>query len=153
MPRVREAKAKRPLVSLSWGSLPCGYYRHPSSAAWIPAPSGCRLRGSPGMLCHPRKSIVFLVPEFFRGPPKIAPIAPTDRGVWAESMPKIPLMGRRLFSFFGRPECGPLILEYVHLSVDGTLVPMPIGHRISATDTRKNHTFCQKMPLRAPDIN
>ena len=24
--------------------MPCGYYRHPSSAACFPAPSGCRLR-------------------------------------------------------------------------------------------------------------
>ena len=30
------------------------YYRHPSSAAWIPAPSGCRLRRSPGIPGHGR---------------------------------------------------------------------------------------------------
>ena len=29
--------------------MPCVYYRHPSSAAWIPAPSGCRLRRSVGL--------------------------------------------------------------------------------------------------------
>ena len=28
--------------------MPCGYYRHPSSAACFPAPSGCRLRGKAG---------------------------------------------------------------------------------------------------------
>ena len=29
--------------------MPCGYYRHPSSAACFPAPSGCRLRRLPGL--------------------------------------------------------------------------------------------------------
>ena len=28
--------------------MPCGYYRHPSSAACFPAPSGCRSRGKSG---------------------------------------------------------------------------------------------------------
>ena len=36
-----------------WGSLPCVYYRHPSSAAWIPAPSGGRLRRSVGLASGP----------------------------------------------------------------------------------------------------
>ena len=36
-----------------WGSLPCGKLRHPSSAAWIPALSGGRLRPSPA---DPRRS-------------------------------------------------------------------------------------------------
>ena len=31
-------------ANIIWGSLPCGYYRHPSSAACSLAPSGCRLR-------------------------------------------------------------------------------------------------------------
>ena len=61
-------------------------------------------------------------------------------GKYAKNSP----MGRRDFSFFGRPECGPFILEYFHLSADDTLVPMPIGHRISATDSRKNALKSEK---------
>ena len=46
----------------------------------------------------------------------------------------------------GPPECGALILEYIPLSADGTLVPMTIGHRISATDNRKNAIKSTKRP-------
>ena len=51
--------------------MPCGYYRHPSSAACFPAPSGCRLRGSPGLRGAARgeRKIEVKHPGEFSGPP------------------------------------------------------------------------------------
>ena len=49
--------------------MPCGYYRHPSSAACFPAPSGCRLHGSVGRTQDPG----FKNGNFSRGPPFFRP--------------------------------------------------------------------------------
>ena len=61
--------------------MPCVYYRHPSSAAWNPAPSGCRLRRSVGLRSGSGQrtvDVAWLFRRISRGPLVFA--IPTEHG-------------------------------------------------------------------------
>ena len=124
--------------------MPCGYYHHPSSAACFPAPSGCRLRRLPGLR---------------RGSAGARPGSTGQTGA-----PSMQATGRT----FDPPESGPFILEFGATKIvilwcdlaaqthgflyyiknsfkrdafkSGALVPMTLGYRIPATDSRKKRT-------------
>ena len=127
--------------------MPCGYCRHPSSAAWIPAPRGGRL---------PLSAAAELVRLDFRGNPRFPLGGNFSGGPQINSYPcrkknkkRTPLVARFLVDFCCFFQSLPSIILKPQGTVDRT-VPIAGLPKSQLQSSQKSH-FLQKMPLRAPE--